>query len=292
MSEAGPPTVSVVMAMRNSETTLRPALRSLLWQSFRDWELILIDDGSSDDSIGLAQRAKDARIRLVADGTWLGLPARLNQAVSMARGKYVARMDADDVAYPQRFERQVSHLEANPSVDLVGTRAIAFDAAGQALGVLPFENDHTALCAKPWKGFSLPHPSWMGQRAWFERYRYGVEAVRCEDQDLLLRSYAVSAFACLPQVLMGYRHGQISLRNTLLGRCHYARSLLRHGRENGKWAQSFGGVATQFFLGGAATAAVALGLRQQLRQRRFVPASAREVAQWKQVWREVLEETS
>lgn len=280
------------MAMRNSQRTLRPALRSLLRQSFPDWELILIDDGSSDDSVELARRTADSRLHLVADGAWQGLPARLNQALSMTRGKYVARMDADDVAFPQRLEQQVGYLDANPLVDLVGTRAIAFDDAGVALGVLPSAGNHAAICANPWLGFSLAHPSWMGRHAWFERYRYRLEAIRCEDQDLLLRSYASSVFACLPEVQMGYRHGRVSLRNTLLGRYHYAVSLLRQGRETGKWARSLGGAATQLSLGAAVAGGVLLGLRQRILLRRFVPASDLELAEWEQVWRRVNEDDS
>jgi glycosyltransferase involved in cell wall biosynthesis len=292
MSEPLTPVVSIVMAMRNSQRTLRPALRSLQRQSFRDWELILIDDGSSDDSVEVARRTGDSRLHLVVDGAWRGLPARLNQALSMARGRYVARMDADDVAFPRRLERQVRYLDANPQVDLLGTKAIAFDDAGVALGVLPLAVDHAAICASPWRGFSLAHPTWMGRLTWFERYRYRGEAIRCQDQDLLLRSYASSTFACLSEVQMGYRHGSVSLRNTLLGRYHYAASLLRRGRKTGQWVQSLGGVVTQLGLGAAVVTGVLLGLRRQILLRRFVPASDLEVAEWQQIWREVNEDES
>jgi glycosyltransferase involved in cell wall biosynthesis len=280
------------MAMRNSHRTLRPALRSLQRQSLRDWELILIDDGSSDDSVEIAQRTGDPRLRLVVDGWWRGLPERLNQALSMTRGPYVARMDADDVAYPRRLERQVRYLDANPLVDLLGTKAIAFDDAGVALGVLPFAVEHAAICASPWRGFSLAHPTWMGRKTWFERYRYRHDAIRCEDQDLLLRSYGSSTFACLSEVQMGYRHGSVSLRNTLLGRYHYAASLLRQGRQTGQWLRSLGGAVTQLSLGAAVVTGILLGLRQQMLLRRFVPTSDFEVADWDQVWREVNEDQS
>jgi glycosyltransferase involved in cell wall biosynthesis len=275
------------MAMRNSERTLGPALRSLLEQRYQQWELILLDDGSTDASERIAQRTGDARVRLVADGQWLGLPARLNQAVRMARGEYLARMDADDVAYPERLARQVAFLDAHPEIDLVGTRAMAFDDSGAALGLLPYQPDHAGICAQPRSAFPLPHPTWMGRRAWFQRFGYREQAVRCEDQDLLLRAHRDSRFACLPQVLLGYRQGRVSLANTLRGRRHFAAALWQVGWETHRPMLALRGVATQWLRGAMAGAAVLLGLQGKLLARRFVPAPATEVEAWSAWWAQV-----
>jgi glycosyltransferase involved in cell wall biosynthesis len=281
------PRVSIAMAMRNSERTLGPALHSILRQRYQAWELILLDDGSTDGSVRMAEGTGDPRVRVVADGRWLGLPARLNQALGVARGEYVARMDADDVAYPDRFERQVAFLDAQPEVDLVGTRAIAFDDRGTALGLLPYQPDHAGICARPWSAFPLPHPTWMGRRAWFQRFGYREQAVRCEDQDLLLRAYRNSRFACLPQVLLGYRQGSVSLRNTLRGRRHFAASLWRVGWQTHQPMLALRGVATQWLRAVMAGGAVLLGVQRTLLARRFSPAPVAEVEAWNAWWAQV-----
>src|SRR6266851_3481475 len=112
------PKISVALAALNSERTLAAAIASLQAQSYGDWELLLMDDGSSDSTLKIAQSFQDLRIRIVADGVHRGLPAQLNRAVQIARGKYLARMDADDIAYPARLQKQVEFLERNPDVDL------------------------------------------------------------------------------------------------------------------------------------------------------------------------------
>lgn len=276
----GAPLVSVGMAMRNSAHTLRPALRSLLLQTFTDWELILIDDGSSDESIAIARGFPDERVRLIEDGRWRGLPARLNQALSLARGRYFARMDADDVAFPERLARQVNFLDRHPEVDLLGTRAIAFAEDGAAIGCLPFASSHEEITARPWSGFPLPHPTWMGRREWFAKWGYREQAVRCEDQDLLLRACGDSRYACLPEVLLGYRQPAVSARNTWHGRRHLALALWEYGLKHRAPGLALRGALTQLSRGGIVLAALALGYGDLVRRRRFTPAPSGAVHAW------------
>lgn len=217
------PAVSVLLPVRNGEPYLTASLQSLLAQTWRDFEVLVLDDGSSDCSVAVAQGFGDPRIRVVADGRALGLAARLNQGVSLARGEFVARMDADDVCLPTRLEKQLAFLQAHPEVDLVGCRAAVFRSSGEILGLLPFAASHEALCAKPWHTIPLPHPTWMGRAGWFRGHPYRTpEVVRAEDQELLLRASTDSRYACLPEVLLGYRLGAADLRKTLVAR----RSLL------------------------------------------------------------------
>jgi len=191
----------------------------VLEQSFGDFELLLLDDGSVDATPDIALRFGDPRVRLLRDGTKQGLAARLNQGISAAAGRYIARMDADDVCFPQRFERQAERLNADQTLDLVGCRALIFDDSGTATGLLPHRLSHEALCAQPWNGFYLAHPSWMGRVDWFRRYRYRTpELVRAQDQELLLRAYTDSRFAVLDEILLGYRLGPTPLRKTLSAR--------------------------------------------------------------------------
>lgn len=213
------PLVSVLLPCRNGARTLELALHSVLNQTFKDFELLLLNDGSTDDSVEIARSLGDVRIRVLGDDVGRGLPWRLNEGVKASRGLYIARMDADDVCFPERFARQVEFLEARSDVDLVGCRAVVFRDSEEIVGLLPFARDHAALCARPWRNIPLPHPSWMGRRSWFEAHPYRLPEVRrAEDQELLLRSYPDSCYACLDDVLLGYRQGPFQLSRTLLAR--------------------------------------------------------------------------
>lgn len=199
------PRISVALPVYNGGEDLRVAIASVLTQSFTDWELLLIDDGSTDgvlDTLDLS----DPRISFVREGGNRGLAARLNQAIDLARAGMFARMDADDICHPERFARQIAFLDAHPEVDVLGTRSVVVDGMGQITGEMPFRADHSEICAAPWRGFYLVHPSWMGRTAWFRQHRYADPApFYCEDQELLLRTYGQSRFAALPEALFAYR---------------------------------------------------------------------------------------
>lgn len=258
------PLISVVLPVYNGGKTLALALDSVLWQTLPDFELIVLDDGSSDDSREVAARFDDARIKLVNDGRRMGLAARLNHGLDLARGRYIARMDQDDICFPERFKRQFETLESHPEIDLLGCRAVVFRDGGQTVGLMPFAPDHESLCRRPWRGIPLPHPSWMGRREWFLRHRYrSPEVVRAEDQELLLRSYPQSRFACLDEVLLGYRQGPFKLGRTLLARDHLLRAQLRLfglRREWGNAALAIGITALKILVDGLAALPGAEGL--------------------------------
>jgi glycosyltransferase involved in cell wall biosynthesis len=211
--------ISVLLPCCNGAQTLGLALHSLLVQTFPHFEILFLNDGSTDDSVEIARSFADPRIRILGDNTRQGLPIRLNEGVAQARGQFIARMDADDISFPARFERQLAYLTAHPGVDLLGCRAVVFNGQGRTLGLLPFAATHAELCAQPWRNIPLPHPSWMGRRSWFQRHPYRLPEVRrAEDQELLLRSCTTSQFACLDEVLLAYRLGPFQLRRTLIAR--------------------------------------------------------------------------
>ena len=213
------PEVSVLLPVRDGARTLALAMLSVLQQSFGDFELLLLDDGSVDASPDIALRFGDPRVRLLRDGMKQGLAARLNLGIDAAAGRYIARMDADDVCFPDRFAHQVERLDADSSLDLLACRALIFDDSGAATGLSPHRLSHEALCAQPWNGFYLVHPSWMGRAGWFRRYRYQTPGLaRAQDQELLLRAYPDSRFAVLDEILLGYRMGPIALRKILSAR--------------------------------------------------------------------------
>jgi glycosyltransferase involved in cell wall biosynthesis len=194
------------MPIYNAGKDLRLAVLSIVRQTFTDWELLIIDDGSTDDAIDSILYINDKRIRIIRDGLNMGLAARLNQAIDMALGKYFARMDQDDVSYPDRFSKQLDALRQDDSLDLVAVRTIAISSNNQMLGMRPYALTNKQICARPWQGFYLPHPTWMGKIEWFKHYRYAEPAhYFSEDQELLLRSHQHSNFATIPEVLFAYR---------------------------------------------------------------------------------------
>jgi glycosyltransferase involved in cell wall biosynthesis len=279
------PAVSVMMPVRNGAATVAAAVGSIRWQSFVDWELLVVDDGSTDTTVATVSAFDDRRIRVLSDGSWLGLGARLNQAVAQARGRYLARMDADDIAYPERLAHQIAFMEAHPDVDLVGTRAIVFRGDGEVIGLLPFRERHEEICARPWNNFPLPHPTWLGRAEWFRRYRYGVpEVLRAEDQDLLLRAYRESLYACLPNVLLGYRQGEYSLAKTLLARRQLALAQMRALGRDGHLMQALLAGLVGAAKGGVDMLAAVPGLDWLYfaRMSEAVPADLRE--RWSEVW--------
>lgn len=211
------PKISVALPARNASRTVASSVRSILSQSFSNFELIILDDGSSDRTIDVISGFSDDRIRIVSDGQPRGLTFRLNQAIGLARGQYFARMDADDISFPDRLAKQFAFMEAHPAVDLVGCRVMLFNDEGEPKGYFPFRETHAQICGHPWRGFDLAHPTWFGRIDWFKRFGYR-DVLRAEDQDLLLRSFRQSRFACIPDVLFAYRLGSASLGRRLQGR--------------------------------------------------------------------------
>lgn len=198
--------VTVALSVLNGGSLLELSIRSVLSQSWSNWELLILDDGSTDGAIDRLPFLSDPRIIVVRDGCNRGLSARLNQAVSMAKGKYFARMDHDDLCHPERFARQVAFLESHPEVDLLATQCITMDEQEWLNGVLPLAIDHGDICRRPWQGFYMPHPTWMGRIEWFRRNPYQDPAPYCcEDQQLLLRAHLSSCYHSLPEPLLAYR---------------------------------------------------------------------------------------
>jgi len=200
------PLVTVAMPVYNGGAYLEEAVASIVGQTYTNWQLMLVDDGSSDGAIEALTMLDEPRIQVFRDGRNFGLARRLNQIIDSAQGEFIARMDCDDISHPERFAHQVQALQQHPEVDLVACRCRTISSEGILLGQLPFIGTHEGICNTPWKGFYMPHPSWMGRTAWFRRYYYADPAPYCcEDQELLLRSYASSTFMALPEALLDYR---------------------------------------------------------------------------------------
>src|SRR6266571_138178 len=290
MSDNSFPRVSIGMPVYNCAATLGTALRSILNQTFSDWELLLIDDGSTDETLHVSRSHSDPRIRVFVDGLHRGLVERLNQAIDLSEGKYFARMDGDDVSYPERFERQVRYLEEHSDVDLLGCGVLAFKGNGLVLGTRRVPLSHRDICARPWAGFDLAHPTWVGRMQWFRRHRYRSDAVRCEDQDLLRRTYKTSRFANLPNILVGYREESISLGKNLASRHFVCKCLLQNAFEHKNYLLAVRGVISQNVKGLVDILAVTTGLNYRVLRHRAMPVEESVKERWAQVWRKVQEE--
>lgn len=206
------PAISVVMPAYNAQRYLKPAIRSILAQTFTDFEFIIIDDGSVDRTAEIVRSFRDPRIRLLENGQNRGIVDTLNRGLEAAQGRYIARMDADDKAYPQRFARQFAFMEAHPEVAIAGSCVRKIDSFG-----LPFEReelptDHDGILAALFVGggYVIRHPSFLGRTEVIRAIGgYRKEAEWSEDWDLYVRASKAGQLANIPEVLLDYRfHGK------------------------------------------------------------------------------------
>jgi glycosyltransferase involved in cell wall biosynthesis len=277
------PLVTIGMSVLNCEETLHQAMFSILRQTYDNWELLVLDDGSTDNTLKFALSFNDARVRVMSDGQNMGLPARLNQAVTMGQGKYFARMDGDDIAYPERLERQVNYLERYPNVDLAGSRVIIFEGNGEVVGSYPYKKTHAEICRRPWASFYLPHPTWLGKIEWFRANPYRKEFKKTQDQELLLRTYKYSRFACMSDFLLGYRKVTLSLKTILGGRYLYCLALFRKALVE-KDPYLAIGIPEHALKSLVEMFAITTGLNYKILQHRAMPVDKRELDRWKEVW--------
>ena len=202
------PLISVCMPVYNAKRYLKEAVESILNQTFKDFEFLIIDDGSTDRSLAILKRyaAQDRRIRLSSEPN-AGYVVRLNEMLHQARGELIARMDADDVALPERFARQVEFLRSHPEVDVLGGARENIDSKGRLLSVVRNVEGHDDIQAQAMNGFCpISHPSVMMRRkAVLAVGGYRVEMMPAEDVDLWLRMGERGRLANLPDVITRYR---------------------------------------------------------------------------------------
>lgn len=289
--EMANPLVSIGLPAWNSEKTLDPALRSILHQTYENWELLLMEDGSNDGTLELARQFGDPRISIRTDGQHKGLVARLNEAAARSRGTYFARMDADDVAYPERLARQVKYLEEHPEVDLAGCRMLMFKGEGIAFGWRPTPETHEEICRAPCSGIPIAHATLMGRTSWFRAHAYEADFPLAEDQVLLLRSYATSRFACLPEILYGYREDELRLRKILVGRYGFVKGVVRELGGRRKYLAAASAVLKQVAKAHVDVFAVTSGLRYRVLGHRARPLRSADLQRWSEVWSELQPET-
>lgn len=198
--------VSIGIPFYNSEQYLDFAIRSVFNQTYANWELFLLDDGSTDESLIIAKRYKnDSRVSVISDGENKGLPFRLNQLSDFANGKYYARMDADDIMFPERIEIQLKCLESNSEIDVLGSSAISIDHLNNIVGRRSSSNKKICKRKEIINNGCFLHPSVMGKSRWFEKNKYNVKYLRAQDLELWVRTVENSSFHVCEQPLLFYR---------------------------------------------------------------------------------------
>lgn len=173
----------------------------------------MIDDGSTDQSLSLASGFLDYRIRIISDGENRGLVPRLNQSIALARGKYYARMDADDVMHPDRLGLQVEFLDTNTEVDVVDTAMYVMSQDGEITGIRKRDNLHNHTLWTLLSGKVLHHATAMGKIDWFKSNPYDPTYIRAEDYELWCRTFRKSQFAHIVHPLYYVREGKINVGN-------------------------------------------------------------------------------
>lgn len=278
------PVITVAMPFFNSAATMELAIRSLLHQSYSDFELLLCDDGSDDHGLAIARSFDDPRIIAWRDGRRRRLAARLNECIDRARGRFLARMDADDISYPDRFAAQLAFLTSHPEVDLCGAGALVFGKRGRPLWLYRPAAEHKAITRSPFRGFPMWHPVWMGHTEWFRRWRYQESAWLAQDQELLLRSYLGSHFANLPQTLLGYRKERVSLLKLYRYKLLHIRYV--HSQPGGRlsaWTQlQLLLISTARFAANCVSALT--GTDRRIAHQAAQKPTEEELEEWRQLW--------
>jgi glycosyltransferase involved in cell wall biosynthesis len=213
------PRVSVLMAVHNEERFLAAAIESVLAQTFADFELIVVDDASTDRSRAIASSSDDPRIRLVANAEQLGQTRSLNRGLALCRGEYVARLDGNDLAFPGRLAKQVAWLDAHPDIGVLGTQAAAIDVHGRRIRRASWWN---AAWRKPsdglelewYRAFDTPflHSAVLFRRALVERLGgYDERHDLAQDAELWMRAAAHAGLANLDEPLIAFRFDRGSM---------------------------------------------------------------------------------
>jgi len=193
------------MPVYNAAAYVTEAARSILSGSFRDLELLAINDGSTDDSEARLRSIHDPRMRIVNNPANMGLVKTLNRGLDMADSEFVARMDADDISMPERLARQLAFMAANPQVGVCGTWVTTFGSGQKRTLFAPLTP--AEIHARLFSANPISHPTVMLRRLFFVRHslRFAAEALHAEDLDLWMRASECFPLANIPVVGLRYR---------------------------------------------------------------------------------------
>lgn len=202
--------VSIILPVYNAENYIKDCLESILTQSYRNLEIIAINDGSSDRSVDIIQSFNDERIRLHNNDGNKGLVFSLNKGLELASGEYVARMDADDIMMPERIQSQLHYLSQHEDIDICGCSCELFNN-NERYGYQYFWLNPDSIKAELLFNTPIAHPTFFARRKAITQYRYDSKYKFCEDYELLSR-FLLDGHkgANLPGALLRYRQSNQS----------------------------------------------------------------------------------
>lgn len=209
------PLISVVMPVYNAESFLNSAIESVLNQSFKNFEFLIFDDGSVDKSQEIIKSYPDKRIRAFFSEKNLGYVTHLNSGIKLAKGKYIARMDADDICLPDRFSKQIECFEKDSNLSIVFGKSILIDINDNEICESWRPNSlKTILKFLPYRSY-IPHPTVMIKKELFHKYNfYDVSKSPAEDKDLWYKfKMGGETFFYLRTILIKYRINPNSVQN-------------------------------------------------------------------------------
>ncbi len=232
------PVVSIIMSVYNGEAFLAGAIESILCQTYRDFEFIMIDDCSQDKTEKIIKSYGDKRIMYVHNEKNLGLPASLNKGLFLSHGRYIARQDHDDVSVPQRLEKEVAFLEEHPDIALVGSHSKLIDQAGHVFSMLCPPTQDKVIKERLKEHNSFCHGSVLFRKEVIKKVgAYREKAKYIEDYDLWLRiaEHYNLANIDMPLYLLRRTISSLSTRNLVTQNYYHLliRELSRERRERG-----------------------------------------------------------
>ncbi len=270
--------VSIGIPFYNARSTLTDAIRSVFAQTYEEWELLLLDDGSSDDSLRIARSVEDARVRVISDGKNRGVSYRHNQMAALARGEYLAKLDDDDLMHPGRLRAQCAYLAANNGTDLTGSAVYTIDLENNVTGL----RRCTAAQVRPEvqvRQCSLYTSTITGRVAWFRRYSYDERYRRSQDRDFFCRTFADASVHVDSMPLVFYREGRSRTAQKYKRNAYWDRRIfLQHGPKLLGWRQTVGLIANSFIKSNVYSLLWLAGLQEFSIRRGRVTVTAEERA--------------
>lgn len=202
------PLVTVFMPVYNSEQYLKEAIESIINQTYKNLELLLVDDGSTDSSVDIINSFSDERIRLIKNKQNMGIPFTRNVGLKEANGKYIAIMDSDDIALPTRIEKQVEFMEKNKHIDAAGSYYYQFGGKFMKKVKSPFiRSDELKIMLLFYN--PIANPSVILRKETFEKYklRYNLDFFVAQDYEMWSQIIKVGNLCIIPEYLLKYRFG-------------------------------------------------------------------------------------
>ena len=230
------PLISVVMACYNDAKTVSEAIKSIIDQTYPNWKLIIVNDASTDNSLEVISSFVDERMAVISNEGNKGLAISLNIGIEASKGAdYIARLDSDDIALPNRLERQLSYMVEHPNVSICGANIEMFNEDdNNVIAKTKLKEDHASLMAFLPFSSPIPHSTWFVRMSAFDSFSYDSQYRSSQDYEFMYRVFESGReIACVQEVLVRYRVRRNSIShknrgidpNTLKVQCRVAKML-------------------------------------------------------------------